>query len=131
MADGLTQAAYCVPTPAAGSFTTIFQPALSLGLLSRRHVYTTALASEKRRGTGFRWAFASERSSADAKAAAAVAECGDYHTGLAHVMREQPTQVRTPARVAFTGAHALSLLARQLGRCHSQKHESAMPLWLN
>ena len=78
---------------AAGSFTCIFQPAMSLGLLSRRHVYGTALEREKRRGTGFTWAFASERSSADAKAAAAVAECGDYHTGLAHVMREQPTQV--------------------------------------
>lgn len=82
----------------AGSFTTLFQPALALGMLSRRQVYCDALAHE-RAWNGGRPPFLNQTASRDARAAAAVAECGDYHAGIAHVLRERPTQVRrlTPA----------------------------------
>jgi hypothetical protein len=72
-------------------------------MLSRRQVYATAVAHE-RAVNGGRPAFLNRTASADAKAAAAVAECGDYHTGIAHVLRDRPTQARSArARVVCVG----------------------------
>jgi hypothetical protein len=76
----------------AGSFTSIFQPALALGILSRRQVYTEAVAYEQDCNGNFP-AFLTQFNAKQARAAATVAECGDYHVGLAHRLAYAPTQV--------------------------------------
>ena len=77
----------------AGSFTQIFQAALALGIISRRRVYAEALAHERRQSAGL-GAMMGRFTSRQARAAADVAECGDYHVGLAHRLLNAPTQVR-------------------------------------
>lgn len=77
----------------AGSFTQIFQAALALGIISRRRAYAEALAHERERNGGLP-PFLGRFTSRQARAAADVAECGDYHVGLAHRLLNAPTQVR-------------------------------------
>lgn len=76
----------------AGSFTSIFQVALALGMLSRRQVAAAAEAYQLEANGGVRLSVGFRK--ATVTAAASVAECGDFHEGLAHLLLGRPTQVR-------------------------------------
>eukprot|EP00892_Ulva_mutabilis_P007297 jgi/Ulvmu1/493/UM001_0501.1 len=85
-----------IPGNTSGSFTAIFQVALALGMLSRRQVYEAADAYQRERNGGMRLALGFPVPAV--VAAKSVAECGDYHEALGHLLLGRPTQAPGAAR---------------------------------
>lgn len=92
-------------------------------MLSRRQVHAEALAFQAEANGGVRRTLGFQRPAV--RAATAVAECGDYHEGLGHLLIGRPTQVRCAccARVlcTVTDPTARSRVALdEVGPCRSR-----------